>query len=357
MPARIVFMVKTEDLALAVEIKRHPALEGKPVVVGSDSRKGQVLCLSRPVAQAGILKGMPMKKARRLLPSAVFIRHDRQACAKAFDQLVELLRDRCGRVQPVALDEAYVDVTSRVAASRSPGGFAQEVIREVREKTGLVVSVGGGPNKLIANVACHAASPGSFMVVSPRDVRGFLFPLPVRRLPGVGPRTEGALRRMGIETVGQLARVARESLVGEFGRFGYRLHQVARGIDESEVVGPEVRRSIVRSRVFEEDLEDVTVVAKALEGISSEAYNALVAGRAYFRTVGLMMRFGDDRMRCRQSTVLSPSDRLDDLQRISRDLMEEIMESPKPVRGITLALAGLSWRPPAQKTVQEFTRN
>jgi len=359
MPARVVFSVKIEDLAYAVEAMRHPALEGKPVIVGPDPRRGrgQVIASSDRAKAAGIMRSMEIRSAFKLLPGGVFLRPDKVAVKRLSDQLVSFFRDRADRVQRTAVDEFYLEMSAKADLGSPPDILARALINEVLSRFQLDIAVGCGASKLVARIACGMVKPGCFMVVSPRDVRGFLFPLPVRQLPGVGGKTEGALRRMGIDTVGQLARVARERLVEEFGPFGRRLHQIACGVDESEVVPDEVRRSIVRSRVFEYDLDDVSVISKAVEGLSSEVFKALSDERSFFRTVGVMLRFNDDHVKCRQSTIAAPTDRFEDLSKLTRGLLDEMLESPKPVRSMTIALTGIGQRPSSQKTMPEFTKN
>ena len=220
----------------AVHMRDDPSLRGKPVVIGGrPESRGVVAAASYEVRKFGVHSAMPSSRAKRLCPDAIFIPPDFRRYSKESEKIFAIYREFTPLVQAVSIDEAYLDVTDHLGEAGSATALAKEIRRRVRAERGLTVSVGVGPNRLIAKIASDFNKPDGLTVVRPDKVQSFLDPLPVRRLHGVGPATERVLHEMKVQTVADLRGVAVEDLVGRFGKHGRILYEFSRG-DRKSVV-------------------------------------------------------------------------------------------------------------------------
>src|SRR3954447_9714478 len=228
----------------AVHMRDDPSLQGKPVIIGGrPESRGVVAAASYEVRSFGVHSAMPSSRARRLCPDAIFIPPDFRRYSKESEKIFAIYRELTPLVQAVSIDEAYLDVTDHLGEWGTATALAKEIRRRVREERGLTVSVGAGPNRLIAKIASDFDKPDGLTVVPPGKVQAFLDPLPVRRLHGMGPATERALAELGAQTVADLRGVALDVLSGRFGKHGRILFEFARGIDERPVETHQERKS------------------------------------------------------------------------------------------------------------------
>ena len=220
----------------AVHMRDDPSLRGKPVVIGGrPESRGVVAAASYEVRRYGVHSAMPSSRAIRLCPEAIFIPPDFRRYSKESEKIFAIYREITPLVQAVSIDEAYLDVTEHLGEWGTATAVAKEIRRRVREERNLTVSVGVGPNRLIAKIASDFHKPNGLTVVRPDQVQAFLDPLPVRRLHGVGPATERVLNEMKIQTVADLRAAAVEDLIDRFGKHGRVLHEFAQGIDDRPV--------------------------------------------------------------------------------------------------------------------------
>jgi DNA polymerase-4 len=229
----------------AVHMRDDPSLRGKPVAIGGrPESRGVVAAASYEVRRFGVHSAMPSSRALRLCPDIIFIPPDFRRYARESEKIFAIYRELTPLVQAVSIDEAYLDVSDHLGEAGSATALAKEIRRRVREERGLTVSVGVGPNRLIAKIASDFNKPDGLTVVPPAKVQAFLDPLPVRRLHGVGPATERALAELKLATVADLRAADVEVLIERFGKHGRILHEFAHGIDDRPVETHQERKSL-----------------------------------------------------------------------------------------------------------------
>ena len=289
----------------SVEIKKQPALRGRPVIVGGGQR-GVVAAASYEARRYGVRSAMSMSQALRRCPDAVVLPPDRAAYSAASARVMAILRDITPLVEPLSLDEAFLDVAGAVRLRGRPGVIAATIRERVAAELGLTCSVGVAPTKFIAKLASARCKPNGMLVVPAVRVLEFLHPLPVTALWGVGERTAEPLHRLGVQTVGDLAALPFDTLrraVGS-GNAGH-LAALAQGTDPRPVLPHEVEKSISADRTFDEDLTTDADVRRELLRLAEEV-GTRVRNRGFAsRTVGIKIRFADFRTVTRMRTLAS----------------------------------------------------
>ena len=316
--ARTILHVDLDAFYASVEVLENPALAGKPVLVGGTGPRGVVAAASYEARRFGCHSAMPMGKARRLCPQAIVLppRFDLYAAkSRAVHQIFAAFTPV---IEPIALDEAFLDVTNAVRAAsrrldrgdtpRPPGADIGAAIRaRVRAETGLTASVGAAPNKLLAKLASDDAKPDGMLVVAPGGELAFLHPHPVGRLWGVGPATLARLQRFGVETIGDLAALPEASLVDALGRaHGHQLHELACGRDDRPVVPDRETKSIGQEETFPRDVSDREALDREVRRMAERVGTRLRDHGLTGRTVTLKVRFPDFRTITRSATLPEP---------------------------------------------------
>ncbi|WP_377272060.1 DNA polymerase IV [Peterkaempfera sp. SMS 1(5)a] len=306
-----VLLVDLDAFYASVELRRHPELHGRPVVVGSAGPRGVVMSATYDARACGVHAGQPVGRARRLCPQAVFLPPDHDEYALASTGVMELLHSLARKVEPVSLDEAYLDLAG---VPGDPLGLARHIRAAVAAEQSLTASVGIGPSKLVAKLAATAAKPNGLRAVAPAEVADFLRPMPAAGLPGVGERTAELLGRFGLHTVADLADTPRATLRRMLGAAaGDQLHRLAQGVDERPVVPYRAERSLGAEHTYPADTDDPEVVERTLLALSGATAARLRAARLAARTVTLKIRFHDFTTITRSRTLPEPVDLARDL--------------------------------------------
>ncbi|MCI0636343.1 MAG: DNA polymerase IV, partial [Actinobacteria bacterium] len=293
----------------SVEVLKDPSLVGRPVVVGGAGTRGVVMSASYAARAFGIRNAMPAVRARRLCPDAVFVSPDFEAYKAHSNRFRELLLAVTPLVEPISLDEAFLDVSGATMLFGEPDEIAGKIRREVHEGLGITCSVGVGPNKLVAKLASRGAKPDGLIVVRAGEVESYLDPLPARALWGVGEKTMQTLGRLGVRTVGDLGRMARAvlgRLIGEQHARG--LHELARGIDERVVVPYEPPKSVSNEETFDRDLDDERTLLREALALSQRVAARLRQDGYRARTITLKVRLANFTTLTRSRTVPAPTD-------------------------------------------------
>ncbi|MFI5165255.1 MAG: DNA polymerase IV [Thermoanaerobaculales bacterium] len=322
----------------AVHMRDDPTLAGKPVIVGGDpNRRGVVASASYEARRFGIHSAMPASSARRLCPAAIFLRPDFPRYHRESDHIFAIYREITPAVETASLDEAYLDVTDHLAPFGSATAVAKEIRRRVREERGLTVSVGVGPNCLVAKIASDFRKPDGLTVVPPQRVQAFLDPLPVRRLHGVGPATEAALHAMGITTIAELRERDLGVLVARFRSHGRTLWEYARGIDERPVEPIHERKSLGTENTYAEDLAHLEAMDEEIVRMAEEVAGGLLRRELSACTVTLKVRFADFTTVTRSHTLAIPTADASRLAAISAALLRRTAAGRRKVRllGVT----------------------
>ncbi len=346
MTPRAVIHVDLDAFFASVEIKKDPALKGKPVIVGADGdpkKRGVVSAASYEARKYGVHSGMALKKAYGLCPAAAFLPVDFWAYEKESERFMELLRDYSPLVESFGLDEAFIEVLSEHGADPLPNAvkIAGEIKERVRKDLRLVASVGVGPNKLVAKMACDMGKPDGFKVVYEKDVEKTLKDLPVVKLWGVGKKTEKRLHDLGIKTVGELARTPVRHLERNFGpATGVTLHEHARGVDNSPVVPFREPGSVSREVTFEEDTGDIYIIKETLYALTEDVAARLKEAGRKAKTVSIKVRYSDFKTITRGTTFAEATGSLNDIWPAALKLLEAV-DFPKAIRLVGVKVSGL----------------
>ena len=322
----------------AVHMRDDPSLRGKPVVIGGRPEgRGVVAAASYEARRFGIHSAMPSSRAQRLCPTILFIPPDFRRYAKESEKIFAIYRELTPLVQAVSIDEAYLDVTEHLGEHGSATAVAREIRRRVREERGLTVSVGVGPNRLIAKIASDFDKPDGLTVVPPGKVQAFLDPLPVRRLHGVGPATERALAELGVQTVAELREVPVETLTERFGKHGRVLFEFSRGIDERPVETHSERKSLGTESTYAVDLVGIDKMELELDKMAEEVAQGLERRGMAGCTVTLKVRYGDFTTITRSRTFPMPVYNQATIALCAKDLLHRTDAPSRPVRllGVT----------------------
>jgi DNA polymerase-4 len=289
---RVVAHLDFDAFFAAVEENRDPSLRGKPVIVGGGER-GVVATANYVARRYGVHSAMPLRTARRLCPHGIYLTGHHRLYREFSRRLMDMLGEYSPLVEQMSLDEAYVDLTGTERLFGPPVRTARRIQQRVVDELGLTISVGLGTNKLVAKVASDYRKPAGFTVVRPGTEADFLAPLPVERLPGVGPSLLAQLRDRGVVTVGDLARVPPHLLRLSFGEWGELLAHRARGEDVRRVIPYEEVKSISREHTFDEDVSDVGVLESTLVSLTEDVCRRLRRKRLEARTVTVKIRYSD----------------------------------------------------------------
>ena len=317
---RKIIHIDMDAFYASVEQRDEPELRGKPVIVGWPGERSVVCAASYEARKFGVHSAMPSSRARRLCPDAVFIPPNFNKYRDVSQRIREIFERHSALVEPLSLDEAFLDVTSELTGIATATETAETIRREIRDETHLTASAGVAPNKFLAKIASDWNKPDGLFVIRPHQVEMFLSTLPVRKIPGVGKATEKILIDMGIATVGDLQRYTEPELVDRFGKWGTRLWQLSRGIDESPVEPSRKRKSWSSENTFQHDIT-LEEVATYIRNESHSLWSALTERKLTGRTVTVKLRTREFNTATRRHTPDLPPASGDDLARIAIDLL------------------------------------
>lgn len=287
----------------AIEVLDNSALKGKPVIVGGLSGRGVVSTASYEARKFGIHSAMPLFKAKEKCPHGVFLPVKMDRYKTVSRKIMGLLKDFTPLVEPVSIDEAYLDITGTEHLFGCPEEMARRIKELIREETGLTCSIGIAPNKFMAKVASDMHKPDGLMIIGAMEVDQFLSILPVAKIPGVGKRTLEDLRRHNVETVGDVKRFTKEQLVKDFGKFGLRLYHIAKGRGDSEVLPIRETKSISSEATLQHNTKDITYLKDLIASHADTVGSRLRAEGLKGRTITIKMKFEDFSEISRSQTV------------------------------------------------------
>jgi DNA polymerase IV len=331
-----------------VEQIRRPELIGKPVVVGGDgdpTKRGVVSTASYEARKFGIHSAMPLRTAYRLCPQALFLAVDYEEYSRVSEGIKKILREFTPVIEDVGIDEAFLDLSE---IDKPLDALVDELKKRIRNETGLTCSVGIAPNKLLAKIASDLQKPDGVTIIKEDEIESKLWPLPVRKLRGVGPKTEAYLKKMGIETIGALASLSLDQLTERFGRsYGEYLYESSRGVDESPLTTHWEPKSISRETTFQRDLDNWQAIAKNLVELTKEVTKHLREEGYKGRNVTVKIRFGDFTTYTRAKTLPQSTDSEAEIRRAAFDCLRRL-ELNKRIRLIGVRVGRLEKEPPAE---------
>ena len=338
---RSVIHLDLDAFYASVEQAENPQYRGRPVIVGGSVRRGVVSAASYEARRFGVRSAMPMAEALRRCPDAVVLPVRMARYSEISRDVFRIYRDYTPLVEPLSLDEAFLDVSASLALFGPALEIARTIRRRVREEIGLTVSAGVAPNKFLAKIASDLEKPDGLVHVPADAVRSFLDPLPVSRIWGVGPVTARKLEQRGVRTIGQLRRLPRRELTGRFGAAGEQLYELARGIDDRPVVPWRPPKSVGNEETFEVDLEDRADLERELLRLAERVARRLRRQGLRGRTVTLKLRTARFRTVTRSRTLAGETDDGAVLFRTARDLLGSTDAAGEPVRLLGVQVSGL----------------
>ncbi|HTX40449.1 MAG TPA: DNA polymerase IV [Acidobacteriaceae bacterium] len=328
MTVRKIVHVDMDAFYASVEQRDDPSLRGKPVVVAWRGNRSVVCAASYEARRFGVRSAMPAMRAERLCPDAIFIPPDFPRYRTVSRQTREIFSRYTDLIEPLSLDEAYLDVTVNKAGLPTATKVASAIRRDIRQELHLTASAGVAPNKFLAKIASDWRKPDGLFVIQPEDVDAFLPPLPVERIPGVGKVTASHLATFGIRTVGDLRALDLSLLESNFGRHGLRLHELAYGIDENPVEPNRPTQSISAEDTFERDLS-LDETEDAIRRLAERVWTAARKEPRIPRTVVLKLKTSDFRILTRSLTPAAPPASCEEFTAIALALRERVHLGPQ----------------------------
>lgn len=314
---RKIIHIDMDAFFAAVEQRDRPELRGKPVIVGgSPQSRGVVSTASYEARKFGVHSAMPSAQAFKLCPQGIFLRPSFDRYEAASRTIHSILEKYANRIEPVSIDEAYLDVTQNKLKLKDPAALAGLIKQHIRAVTRLTASAGVAHNKFLAKIASDMKKPDGLCVILPEEAQGFLEPLAVRKIPGVGPVTEKKLKEIGADTCGELLLKGREELVRHFGKFGNCLYEMARGIDESPVIVAWESRQIGCERTFDKDLLSMEDLRREIKNLAGEALRRAREDKKLGTTLTLKVKYADFTVITRSKTF---PNFLEDEEEIARE--------------------------------------
>jgi DNA polymerase IV (DinB-like DNA polymerase) len=343
---RIIFHIDMDHFFTAVEEREKPEYKGKPVIVGANPREGKgrgvVSTCNYEARKFSVRSGMPISKAWKLCSEAIYLPVNYELYVKVSNEIMDVLRTYSEKFEQWGIDEAFLDVTSKVKDYAEAEALARLIKKEIYEREKLTCSIGIGSNKLVAKIASDFQKPDGLTIVREDETESFLSPLPVRKLLWVGRKTEQKLQMLGIKTIGDLARYDPAVLAETFGIMGTQIYLMAHGIDKSEVEERGEIKSISREITFEEDTSDFSLIINTLDKLSEEVFNDVLRQNLYFKTVTVKMRYENFETHTHSRTLPLITDRLQDLRKTAKELIQNYLRLDRKVRLIGLRVSNFA---------------
>jgi DNA polymerase IV len=346
--ARTILHCDLDAFYASVEQRDHPEYRGKPVIVGgAPNERGVVSAASYEARRFGVRSAMPLRTAGRLCPDGIFVPGHFERYEAASDDVMALFEERTPLVEPISLDEAFLDVTATEHLFGSGEAIAGDLKQAVRKRCGLVLSVGVATNKLCAKIGSDLRKPDGLVVVPPGGEARFLAPLPLERLWGVGPKTRELLAGWGLRTVGELAAFDPAALASRLGEHGTAISERARGIDDDPVVPEAAPKSVGHEHTFEDNTLDSAKIEGTLLRLAEGVGRRLRADTLRGRTITLKLRVAPFETRSRQRTLAEATNDDVTIFRIARQLLRDALDEDReggrtsPVRLVGVSVSGL----------------
>ena len=338
---RKIIHVDMDAFYASVEQRDEPELRGKPLAVGGSSGRGVVAAASYEARRFGVRSAMPSVTAVRLCPGLIFRKPRFEVYKQVSNQIRAIFLDYTPHVEPLSLDEAYLDVTADIRGIGSATRIAELIRARIKADTGLTASAGVSYNKFIAKLASDQNKPDGLCVIRPGEGAAFVGGLPVRRFHGIGPRGAEKMAALGIATGADLAGHDLAFLRSHFGSMADYLYRAARGIDLRQVKAHRARKSVSAERTFDHDLSSGLALREALENIADAAWERIERSKSRGRTVTLKLRFADFQTLSRVRSVTSVVESRAAFGKLGMDLLDALLPLPQPVRLMGLGLSSL----------------
>ncbi len=336
---RKILHIDMDAFYASVEIKDNPTLAGQPVVVGGDVRRGVVSSASYEARAFGVRSAMPVSQALRVCPQAIVLKNRFSRYREISQSIRSIFLHYTPVVEPLSLDEAFLDVTASEATFGPAVKIGREIKQRIKDETGLTCSVGVASNKFLAKIASDLKKPDGFVVVPSEKIENFLKELPIRRLWGVGPVTEKKLQEQGITKIGDLQTLSLDEIVKRFGKWGLHLHKLSRGLDDRPVEPNRETKSVSRETTFLEDLHEASALKAVLREMTEEVANDLLKEELVAKTIQIKIRFDNFETITRSRSIDEPTNQAERILQVAEKLLDERVKLNR--RGVRLVGVGV----------------
>ena len=340
---RVVLHVDMDAFYASVEQREHPSYAHQPLIVGADPKQGRgrgvVAACSYEARCFGIHSAMPISRAYGLCPQAVFVRPDPVLYSRVSKSIMEILEGYTDQVEPISIDEAFLDVTGSLRLFGKPSQLARRIKQGILQEEQLTCSIGIAASKFVAKIASDLCKPDGLLQVAPGTEKEFLAPLPVGRIWGVGPKTERQLHQIGVKTIAQVAARSEGFWEQQLGRQGQHLWRLSQGWDERPVVATGSFRSLSQERTFERDTRDRDLLFRTLLSLSEGLARRIRGHRVEGRTVALKIRFEDFSTFTRQKTLPEYTDDGAQIRQVAQRLLDQFLPLSRSVRLLGVRVA------------------
>ena len=339
--ARKIIHIDMDAFFASVEQRDNPELRGKPIAVGGSKMRGVVAAASYEARVFGVRSAMPSVTAKRLCPDLIFVKSNFDKYREVSDQIREIFYSYTDLVEPLSLDEAYLDVTQAKRGPASATLIARAIRREIKETTQLTASAGVSFNKFLAKVASDINKPDGTKVIMPEEAPAFLAALPVEDFHGIGKVTAARMHKMGFRTGGDLLRLSEMEMAQRFGRVGRHYYRIVRALDDRPVNPNRNRKSVGAERTYSEDVRTLRVMRDKVDWLTEKVFNYLKERDNFGRTVTLKMKSPEFVIHTRSRSYNGEIRRLQDLREIAYQLLEENIDEVPVVRLLGISVSNL----------------
>jgi len=341
MKPKAIIHLDVDAFYAAVEVLDNPSLKGKPIVVGGPKARGVVSSSSYEARKFGVHSAQPIATAMRLCPQGIYLPVRMSRYKEVSEQVFEIFSRFTPLIEPLSIDEAFLDLTGSVRLFGPPEEIAKNIKKAVVEEIGITVSAGVAPSKFVAKIASDLQKPDGLTVVPEGKVKEFLEPLPIAKLWGVGRATQEALARLGVKTIGDLSRISLDVLERSFGKHGTHLHFLSHGVDDRDVELRREMKSIGREETFPDDLLDVGAIRREILFLATRVSHRLRCHGVAGRTVTLKVKFSDFRQVTRSETLQEATDDGWEVFHHCCRLLDKTEIGKRPVRLLGISLSQL----------------
>ncbi len=347
---RKIIHIDMDAFYASIEQRDHPEYQGKPLAVGYSGERGVVAAASYEARRYGVRSAMPSKTALKRCPQIIFVMPRFDVYKSVSQQIMHIFWEYTDLVEPLSLDEAFLDVTHNHKNIPSATIIAKEIKQRIKKETNLTASAGVSYNKFLAKIASDFQKPDGLFVIKPQDAEHFIEQLPIEKFFGVGKVTAEKMHRLSIFNGADLKKFPEESLVRIFGKVGHAYYSYARGIDEREVNPERIRKSLGAENTFLSDIEASEELSAALKEIAGEVWQRISKRGFYGRTVTLKVKYADFEQITRSKTLPQQIKDFELFWKVAKELLEQVDISQKKIRlvGLTQSNADEQVAPPAQ---------
>ncbi|MDY6878852.1 MAG: DNA polymerase IV [Desulfatiglans sp.] len=349
MKSRAILHLDMDAFFPAVEVLDHPDLRGQPIIVGGSCNRGVVSSASYEARRFGVHSAQPMRTARRLCPDGIFLPVRMSRYREVSRKIFKIFKRFTPLVEPLSIDEAFLDVTASQRLFGGPEDIAKKTKEAIFIGTGLTVSAGVAPSKFVAKIASDMDKPDGLTIVTPDKVRAFLDPLPIKKMWGVGEKTQRALHRLNVRSFRDLSLVSVELLERQFGQQGVKLHSLSMGIDDREVVPTRVQKSLGSEATFSEDIVEIQEAKKQLLLLAHRLAHRMRKEKTSGRTITLKVKYADFVQITRSRKNAEATDDGAAIYSTACSLLERTDTGKRPVRLLGISLSHLSQPGPGEQ--------